>query len=89
MSKENNQLALFEMKEWWEDEWEGMPEFVQEDLSPWRTIYVHFKSKKDFEDFEKLIGQKVIKFAGGPGTVWYPKAKIGKTDGKRYSDIDG
>ena len=27
----------------WRDEWQGMPEFIQEDLSPKRTISIHFK----------------------------------------------
>ena len=63
-----------------------MPEFVQEDLSPYRTIYVHFKNEEDFRAFEKLIGQRIIRYAGGPGTVWFPKAKKIDMSSEAYKD---
>ena len=52
-------------------EWQGMPEFQQEDVfGAVATIKVHFATEKDVEDFSKLIGQNVTvesKF------IWYPK----------------
>ena len=62
--------GFFNIPEKWEEEWQDMPEFVQENKLPFRTIYVHFKNEKDVEAFSKLIGQKIsqrTKF------VWYPK----------------
>ena len=36
MSKKNNQKKLFDIPEWWKEHWQGMPEFIQEDMTPYR-----------------------------------------------------
>jgi len=57
--------------EWWWEIWQGMPEFLQRDLSPWKTLKVHFRSPRDLAAFEQLIGQRVtFKTAA----IWYPEA---------------
>ena len=47
--------ALFEIEENEESEreklWVGMPEFEQKDNPPFKTIYVHFRNKEDFDEF--------------------------------------
>ncbi len=40
------QKSIFDKGEWWEDEWQDMPEFSHEDLQPYQTIYVHFEDRK-------------------------------------------
>jgi len=40
----------------WREHWKGMPEFVQEDLTPHRTLSVHCASDADYEDFERRFG---------------------------------
>ena len=35
-----------------------MPEYKQEDLTPYRMIYMFFKCEEDVKDFEQKIGQK-------------------------------
>ena len=82
--KKEDQMSLFEMKEWWADEWEGMPEYVQDDNMPFKTVYVHFKDREDMEAFSKFIGQRIsfkTKF------VWYPEVKAFKA--RNYNYIDG
>jgi len=72
---EMQQFHLFgeqqeEDSEWWEEEWQGMPEFVQEDLSSYRMIMVHFGSEEAVDSFAKLVDQTIT-----PRTksIWYPK----------------
>jgi hypothetical protein len=77
------QPALFVKGEWWEEHWKGMPEFVQEDLAPVKTIYVHFESKEDYQAFSKLVGQSLTM---NTRSIWYPEAEIGRTFNKRYID---
>ena len=85
MSKENNQGFLFDVPEGWEEEWQGMPGFVQEDQSPFKTIYVHFENRQDINKFAKLVGQTItIKTK----SIWYPKAKIERYIDKQYIDIE-
>ena len=72
-------------KKWWEDEWQDMPEFVQKNLQPFKSIYVHFESKEDMKAFAKLVNQKIgikTKF------IWYPKAKYESILSKRYIDLE-
>ena len=54
-------------------EWEGMPEFQQEDLSAFKSITVHFKTTDDIKSFSELIGQKVTETTRA---IWHPKAEI-------------
>lgn len=86
MSKLNiyeDQIVLFEIEETWKAEWVGMPEFIQEDLTPWKSITVHFASVGDMAAFSHLIEQRM-----SPNTrsVWYPEAAIGRMVTKRYAD---
>ena len=59
----------------WREHWVGMPAFHQENLQPWKTVKVHFKSREDMEAFATLVGQKI-----GEKTqyIWHPKAESQK-----------
>ena len=80
---EPEQPALFDKGEWWHEHWKGMPEYISEDLTPLRTIYVHFEKLEDVDAFSKLINQRI-----GPKvqSIWYPEAEIGRFADKRYID---
>ena len=77
-------LSLFEQKEWWEDEWKGMPEFVQEDLSPLKTIYVHFANREDIKAFSELVNQKI---SMSTKWIWFPEVE--RADLLKFRCIDG
>jgi hypothetical protein len=70
---------------WWYDIWRGMPEYMHKDLSPWKQVIVSFRSPADFEEFARVIGQRV-----GPRTrsIWFPEAEILHETSWRYADID-
>ncbi len=78
---EPEQLTLLKIGEWWEELWNGMPEFIQEDLEPFKTIYVHFENRKDMEAFAGLVGQAITM---DTRSIWYPEAEIGRFANKRY-----
>jgi hypothetical protein len=80
---EPEQIELLHLEEWWEPHWKGMPEFRQENCMPWKTLYVHFESRKDMEDFSKLVGQQI-----GLNTrfIWWPEATIEKVAHMRWVD---
>ena len=65
------------------EHWKNMPEFVSEDLRPYRTLPVHFATKEDMEAFSKFVGQPITKITK---CIWYPEAEIGRTADKRYVD---
>lgn len=67
----------------WTKEWKNMPEFEQDDLSPQRTIYIHFRNEEDVQEFAKLIGQKITE---KKKYYWYPEKKPNKYSNRVYVD---
>lgn len=55
------------------DEWEGMPEFEQEDKTAFKSILVHFANIEDFQTFSDLIGQTLSD--NRTQSIWYPEKK--------------
>ena len=74
--KENGgQMKLFDDHEWWEKDWNGMPEFKQHDSTPFASIVVHFKNREDRVKFAELVDQTITSLTK---SVWYPKTKCGR-----------
>ena len=78
-----NQPSLFDELETANEEWQGMPEFVQEDLSPHRVIYVRFRNDEDVARFEELMNQKITE---KQKTIWFPYAEPRLRAHLRYVD---
>ena len=53
----------------WQDEWQGMPEFEQGNVGPYRTLQVHFRGEDDISEFKELISQD---FTEKAKSVWFP-----------------
>lgn len=79
--KKTNQNTLFECKEWWEEHWQDMPEYVSQDLTSFNSIIVHFENREDMNAFAKLVGQHIT---SKTQSIWYPKAKIRSFKNKVY-----
>jgi hypothetical protein len=75
------QPNLFGDPVWWEEYWRGMPEFVQNDLTPFHTVEVDFRRRDDIEAFSKLVGQTITQKTR---SLWYPEAEIGRFVDKSY-----
>jgi hypothetical protein len=54
----------------YQKEWEGMPEFEQEEINVYKTIKIHFKTKNDYQEFANLIGQALTEKTI---SIYYPK----------------
>jgi hypothetical protein len=80
--KKSKLKGFFDLPEWWEEHWQGMPEFIQGDLSPYQSIVVCFKNEKDFKEFSNLVNQNIIKTK----FIWYPKKEKVKRKSKMYID---
>lgn len=81
LTQDAEQSPLFDKGEWWEQIWKGMPEFVQEDQEPFKTIFVHFETRADMEAFAELVKQRITL---NTKSIWYPCAEIGRFAGKSY-----
>lgn len=62
-------------------EWKDMPEFVQEDLTPFHAINVRFRNAEDMEEFAKLVDQKITKKTK---TIWVPFAPFRRASKFNY-----
>jgi len=81
---DHEQNSLFEnLDESFRDEWVNMPEYVQEDLTPYRVINVRFKNENDVALFEKLMQQKITE---KQKTLWFPFAEPRRASLFRYVD---
>ena len=72
-NKIENQMNIFDIlgiDEDWKKEWQDMPEFIQEDLTPHQQIIVSFESDKDVKDFGLLLNQKLTYKTK---SIWFPK----------------
>ena len=80
---EGKQVALIDVGEKWEEHWRGMPEFVQENLTPYKSITVHFEKRKDMETFAKLVAQRITL---DTKSIWYPEDEGNDFSKMRYVD---
>jgi hypothetical protein len=87
LPEDPNQLTLFDLEggERWRRDWRGMPEFVQKDQAPWKSIIVHFANRADMARFASLVEQTLT---ADTRSIWYPKAAIGHFINRRYADPD-
>jgi len=76
---------LFDEFSGWEKEWVGMPEFIQGDLTSIKKVIVHFRNENDFNEFQKLIGQK-LKKNGMAISCWFPEQQPRRYAHLRYVD---
>jgi hypothetical protein len=69
--------------------WVGMPEFVQKDNPPFKTIYLHFRNQQDFDGFvskyksvddEQTITKKTK-------SMWYPHLDKDENSLKRWFEM--
>jgi len=77
------QLTFAEVKEFYEEHWQEMPEFVQEDLMPWKSIYVHFECLEHLQQFSELVQQPMT---SETAFIWYPEAEKAQLAKLRYVD---
>ena len=82
MAKDKNP-RLFDLENEWQKEWKDMPEFVQEDKTPFKKIVVNFRCQADMDTFLQLIGQK---FTPKQSSLWYPALEIRHRLTKVYVD---
>jgi hypothetical protein len=74
------EITFFETEDFdHKEHWQGMPEFEQDDITPFKTIKVHFYSQNDMDSFANLVGQKVTE---DTRFINYPK--IEREDLKNY-----
>lgn len=66
----DGQLSFVDPDGWWKEHWVGMPEFVQEDAKPWKSMYIHFRSLDDLKEFSSIVAQRMT--ADTP-SIWYPE----------------
>lgn len=84
MIEGDKQEALFDAPPSWQEHWQGMPEFVQEQQREYAKIVFRFRNEADLAEFAKLIGQKLNR---NSQATWYPELRRGELQGRtKYVD---
>ena len=65
----------------YDKEWEGMPEFKQDDKMPYRQIIISFENEGDVENFSTLLNQNIT---DKTKSLWYPKKEKNILKDKGY-----
>ena len=63
--------------------WVNMPEFVQEDLTPFRVINVRFRNEEDVQEFARLMQQEITP---KQKALWFPFAEFRRASHLRWVD---
>lgn len=84
-TKKTDQEPLFEVPANWEKEWQNMPDFLQKDLTPYKSVIVHFKSEEDIRTFEEAVDHPI-----SPRTkfIWFPRRRKETLLNKKCVDDD-
>lgn len=69
----------------WEEHWVGMPEFENEENKSYKKITVTFRNKADYEEFQKLIGQKLTEKTK---SIWHPALDKTANSLLRWVEVD-
>lgn len=75
------QEVLFGEQESWKEEWQGMPEFEQQNLLPTYSVRVNFASYEDLQKFSELMQQTITTKTQ---SIWFPKQHRELLSNKRY-----
>lgn len=62
-------------------EWEGMPDFKNEDKTAFKQIIVSFANEDDLKNFAELVEQNI---SMKTRSIWFPEAEIGHASDKVY-----
>jgi hypothetical protein len=85
MKPAENSETLIETPALWQEEWFGMPEFVQPRIKPYAEIVVRFETEKALAEFSEIIGQKLTPKTKG---IWHPKLIPGQQSGTHLRYVD-
>ena len=75
---------VVEEKEW-QKHWTAMPEYEQKDNPTHKTIYVHFRSEADYQEFAKMIGQNLTEKTK---SIWHPALDRAQNSLMRWIEDD-
>lgn len=67
----------------WKQEWQDMPEFIQNKKESYSKIIFRFENEEDLQAFAKLIGQKLT---NKTKSAWFPFKSHWGGEKKIWSD---
>jgi hypothetical protein len=69
--------------EQWRKHWKNMPAFTQENNQAYKQILMSFRTKEDYEDFQKKIGQRLTEKTK---STWHPLLDVTANSLLRWMD---
>ena len=69
--------------EQWRKHWKNMPAFTQEEKKAYKQVIMSFRTKEDYEDFQKKIGQRLTEKTK---STWHPLLDVTANSLLRWMD---
>lgn len=82
--EEYHECDLFNVPTYQEEHSDILPEYNNEKIKPWQTIYLHVRNRSDRDELAKLLNQKLT---DKTKYVWHPKNEINRTCNKIWFSI--
>lgn len=76
-----HQPTLLDIPSAWQEEWQDMPEYVMEDLRPYRVINVRFRNEEDVKEFARVMAQHITP---KQRAIWFPAMEHRRASHLRY-----
>ena len=57
----------------WRKHWKNMPSYTQEHNKPYTQVIMSFRTKEDYDDFQKRIGQRLT---DKTKSAWHPHLDV-------------
>jgi len=70
-----DQQQLFDNPPAWTEHWQGMPEYKMQDITPIRSLQIHFKTQADVVAFQQATG---LRITSETKSLWFPLPTFGK-----------
>jgi hypothetical protein len=73
-------------EKYWKSQWQGMPEYTQNNKNSYRSITMKFRNEEDYKDFSQKIGQEIT---DKTKSIWHPKLNVTKNLKLRWVQNEG
>ena len=69
----------------WRSHWKQMPSYTQEHNKAYKQVIMSFRTKADYDDFQKLIGQRLT---DKTKSAWHPHLDVTANSLLRWMDCE-
>jgi hypothetical protein len=82
---QKKQESLFDNPPAWTEHWEGMPEYRMRDITPVKSLTIHFANHENYEEFKGVTG---LSLTAQTKSAWFPQKTIRSINSENSSETE-